>query len=334
MSILVTGGTGFIGSHTCIELLRAGYEIVILDNLCNSREDMVRRIAELGGAEFAFYKEDIRDGAALDALFAKNDIDVVLHFAGFKAVGESVERSVAYYENNVGGTLTLLMAMQKAGVRSMVFSSSATVYGVPKSLPLDELAPVDFASLTNPYGRSKAMIEQILTDACQSDPSFSACLLRYFNPVGAHESGKIGEAPNGIPNNLMPRMLKVAAGEWPALTVYGNDFPTRDGTGVRDYIHVCDLATGHCRALEYIKGKAGCQVFNLGTGVGYSVLEMAGALEKVSGRAVPVSIVARRAGDVAEVYSDPTRAERELGWKAELGLERMCADSWRWYRQA
>lgn len=330
MTVLITGGTGYIGSHTCISLLKSGMDIVVIDNLVNSKRETAVRIAELGGKGFPFYECDVRDEAGLDAVFSKHRIDAVMHFAGLKAVGESVEKPAEYYDNNVGGSAKLLLAMKKAGVRRIVFSSSATVYGNPDSLPLGESAPVEMNRLTNPYGRSKAMVERILSDACESDKDLSVCLLRYFNPVGAHESGMIGEDPNGIPNNLMPRLLKAASGEWESITVYGDDYPTRDGTGVRDYIHVCDLAEGHVNALDWTAANKGCHVFNLGTGIGYSVYEMVAAMEKTSGKHIACEVTPRRAGDVAEIYSDPRKAKELLNWEAKLGLERMCADSWRW----
>ncbi len=333
MTVLVTGGTGYIGSHTCISLLKAGMDIVVIDNLSNSKREITSRITELGGREFPFYECDIRDEAGLDAVFSKHRIDAVIHFAGLKAVGESVEKPAEYYDNNVGGSVKLLLAMKKAGVKKIVFSSSATVYGNPKSLPLSENSPVDMNGLTNPYGRSKAMVEQVLTDSCAPDREMSVCLLRYFNPVGAHESGLIGEDPNGIPNNLMPRLLRAASGEWKSITVFGDDYPTRDGTGVRDYIHVCDLAQGHVNALEFAEANAGCHVFNLGTGIGYSVYEMVAAMEKTSGKKIVCEVTPRRTGDVAEVYADPSKAREQLRWEAKLDLQRMCEDSWRWQQR-
>lgn len=326
--VLVTGGAGYIGSHTVIELLQAGHDVVVLDNLCNSSAESLRRVELITGRRPEFVEGDIRDAALLIRLFATTQIDVVMHFAGLKAVGESVAMPLAYYDNNVGGTLALCRAMADAGVFNIVFSSSATVYGEPATMPIRE----DFPTVTpaNPYGRSKLMAEEILSDLARSNERWSVALLRYFNPVGAHESGLIGEDPAGIPNNLLPFIAQVAVGRLPQLLVFGDDYPTRDGTGVRDYIHVVDLALGHLKALERIAADKGVFVWNLGTGRGCSVLEMIHAFEIASGRPVPYRIVPRRAGDIAECWSDPSRAERELGWKAERGLDQMTADAWRW----
>ncbi len=325
--IFVTGGAGYIGSHTCVELLSAGYEIIVLDNLSNSSAESLRRVEEIAGKSLTFVQGDIRDSALLNKLFSEHDIAAVIHFAGLKAVGESVSEPLAYYDNNVNGTVVLLEAMQQAGVKTLVFSSSATVYGDPASLPIREDFPT---SATNPYGRSKLMIEEILQDLHVSDNSWRIALLRYFNPVGAHASGRIGEDPNDIPNNLMPYISQVAIGKLEQLSVFGNDYPTVDGTGVRDYIHVVDLAVGHVRAIERLQKGAGVHAWNLGVGKGYSVLEMVAAFEKASGRPVPYKIAPRRSGDIAACYADPEKAGNDLGWKAEKGLDEMVADSWRW----
>lgn len=327
MRVLVTGGAGYIGSHTCVELLTAGHSVTVVDNLCNSKEESLRRVREITGRDLAFVRADLRDGAALDAILRHQGFDAVIHFAGLKAVGESVERPIDYYENNVGGTLSLCRALAKAGVKNLVFSSSATVYGDPASVPIREHFPL---SATNPYGRSKLFIEEILKDLHRADPEWNIALLRYFNPVGAHPSGRIGEDPNGIPNNLMPFVAQVAVGKLPRLRVFGNDYPTPDGTGVRDYIHVVDLARGHLAALGKLQEAPGVVVYNLGTGRGCSVLEMVAAFERASGRPVPYEIVARRPGDIATCYADPTLAREELGWQAELGIDAMVADTWRW----
>ena len=328
MSILVTGGAGYIGSHTCIELLNAGYDIVVVDNFYNSKHESLSRIAELSGKSFAFYECDIRDADKLDKVFKDENIDAVIHFAGLKAVGESCVKPIEYYDNNVNGTLVLCDVMRKNGCKKIVFSSSATVYGMHNVSPLKETMPT--GGTTNPYGTTKYMIEIILQDICRADNEWSVCLLRYFNPIGAHESGRIGEDPNGIPNNLMPFITQVAIGKRPYLSVFGDDYDTPDGTGVRDYIHVVDLALGHVKAVEKIKSSLGCSVYNLGTGVGYSVLDVVHAFEKASGIKINYQIAPRRPGDIAVCYSDPTKAQIELGWKAERGLDRMCADSWRW----
>lgn len=325
--ILVTGGAGYIGSHACVELLQAGYGVVVVDNLCNSRREVCGRIERIAGRPVAFHECDVRDAAALRAVFREHAVGAVLHFAGLKAVEESVARPLDYYENNVGGTLTLCEAMAEAGVRQLVFSSSATVYGDPDAVPVREDHPL---RPTNPYGRSKAMVESILQDLFRSDLAWKFALLRYFNPVGAHESGLIGEDPGDVPNNLMPFIAQVAVGRREALNVYGNDYPTPDGTGVRDYIHVVDLARGHLAALEKLATSHEVITANLGTGRGYSVLEMIDAFRQASGRDIPYRIVVRRAGDVAACYADPESAARLLGWRAERGLEQMCRDAWRW----
>jgi UDP-glucose 4-epimerase len=327
-TILITGGAGYIGSHTCLEFLAAGHDIVVLDNLCNSSAESLRRVQALSGRDFPFVAADIRDRAALDALFKAHAIDAVIHFAGLKAVGESVAKPLLYYDNNIAGSITLFEAMQAAGVKTMVFSSSATVYGDPAAVPIREDFPV--GATTNPYGRSKLIIEQILGDVAVSDPEWRIALLRYFNPVGAHKSGRIGEDPRGIPNNLMPYIAQVAVGRREVLNVWGNDYPTPDGTGVRDYIHVVDLAVGHVKAVAKLAEGPGVRVWNLGTGRGYSVVEMAKAFEQASGRPVPYRFGPRRAGDIAQCWADPARAERELGWKAQRGLDEMCGDAWRW----
>jgi len=330
MRILVTGGAGYIGSHTVLELLDAGYSVVIADNFVNSKPAALKRLRTLASKAFDFEEVDLTNAAETDALFARYQIDAVIHFAGLKAVGESVQKPLEYYRNNLTSTLNLLLSMQKHGVEKFVFSSSATVYGDPVSVPIRE----DFAlSATNPYGRTKLMIEDMLRDVALAQPELRICLLRYFNPVGAHISGQIGEDPNGIPNNLMPYIAQVAVGKLPALRVFGSDYPTPDGTGVRDYIHVVDLAKGHVAALKKLEGGAGIYTYNLGTGVGYSVLDMLHAFEKACGKTLPYELTARRAGDVAACYADPEKAAKELGWRAEFGIERMCADAWRWQSQ-
>ena len=325
--ILVTGGAGYIGSHTCVELLNDGYEIIVLDNLSNSSEESLKRVQEITGKTLEFIKGDIRDNELLNSLFSSNKISSVIHFAGLKAVGESVSMPLAYYDNNVHGTLVLLEAMKQANVKTLVFSSSATVYGDPATLPISEDFPT---SATNPYGRSKLMIEEILQDLHVSDNSWRIALLRYFNPVGAHPSGRIGEDPNDIPNNLMPYISQVAIGKLAKLNVFGNDYPTHDGTGVRDYIHVVDLSIGHVRAIEKLQKADGIHAWNLGVGKGYSVLEMVAAFEKASEKSVPYQIAPRRSGDIAACYANPDKALNELGWKAEKGLEDMVSDSWCW----
>ncbi|WP_295761748.1 UDP-glucose 4-epimerase GalE [Undibacterium sp.] len=327
MKILVTGGAGYIGSHTCIELVSAGHEVVIVDNLCNSKLSVLRRIEKIAGRAFAFVQVDVRDQENLETVFAEHKPDAVIHFAGLKAVGESVQQPLEYYDNNVTGSLVLFRVMAKFGVKTLVFSSSATVYGDPATVPILENFPL---SATNPYGRSKLMVEEMLRDVALADPSWSIALLRYFNPVGAHESGLIGEEPNGIPNNLLPYVAQVAGGLREFLSVYGDDYPTADGTGMRDYIHVVDLAIGHVKTLAKLTQQPGVLTYNLGTGRGNSVLEMVRAFEKASGKAVPYKIVARRAGDIAACYANPALAEQELGWRAEKNLEQMCVDTWRW----
>ncbi len=329
--ILVTGGAGYIGSHTVLELLNAGRQVVVLDNLCNSSEISLKRIEKLTGKSINFVKGDIRNSELLDKLFSEHDIDSVIHFAGLKAVGESVEKPALYYDNNVVGSLTLMASMQKAGIFNIVFSSSATVYGEPKEIPITENCPTGVP--TNPYGKSKLMIEQIMQDYMTADNRWSVALLRYFNPVGAHKSGQIGEDPNDIPNNLVPYISQVAIGKLEKLSIFGDDYPTKDGTGVRDYIHVVDLAKGHLSALDYINHQTGCHIWNLGTGEGYSVLEIVAAFKKAANVAVPYQIVARRSGDIAECWSNPEKAKQELNWQANLGLEAMMADTWRWQSQ-
>lgn len=327
-TILITGGAGFIGSHTAVELLQAGCRAVILDNLCNASERVIGRIGELSGIMPAFYRGDIRDRALLRQIFARHRIDTVMHFAGLKAVGESVNEPVKYYDNNVSGSLILLEEMLAAGVKSIVFSSSATVYGSPEKMPITETIPT--GATTNPYGTSKHMVERILQDTQTARPDLSVILLRYFNPIGAHPSGRIGEQPNGIPNNLLPYICQVAAGKLAELSVFGNDYPTRDGTGVRDYIHVVDLARGHLKAMQAKARQAGVHIYNLGTGHGYSVLEVIRAFEAASGQTVPYTTKPRRNGDIAECYADPGKAAAEIGWRAEYGLAEMMRDSWRW----
>lgn len=330
MSILVTGGAGFIGSHTCVELLNAGFEVVIVDNFYNSQPESLNRIKKITGKNFKFYEVDIRDKAGLDKVFSENKIDAVIHFAGLKAVGESCQKPLEYYENNIGGTVTLCEAMRDAGCKKIVFSSSATVYGMNNVSPLTE--DMKIGGTTNPYGTTKYMIELILQDLYASDNEWSVVILRYFNPIGAHESGMIGENPNGIPNNLMPYITQVAIGKLPQLSVFGDDYDTPDGTGVRDYIHVVDLALGHIKAVEKALSSNEINAYNLGTGTGYSVLDIVKAFEKASGQTVNYKIVDRRPGDLATCYSDPSKALNELGWKAERDLNKMCEDSWRWQK--
>lgn len=325
MKILVTGGTGFIGSHTCVELIEAGYEPVIVDNLSNSQRSVVGRIKEITGRDVIFYHEDISDFAAMTRIFSEHEINAVIHFAGLKAVGESVEMPLEYYSNNISGTITLLKVMRSFGCRRMVFSSSATVYGLNNPSPCTEDMPL---SATNPYGWTKVMIEQILMDTCKSDENFSITALRYFNPVGAHPSGLIGENPNGIPNNLVPYIALVASGKLEKLSIFGDDYATHDGTGIRDYIHVCDLARGHISALEYVNSHTGFEAINLGTGSGSSVFEMIHAYEKASGTEIPYIVTERRQGDIAVSYADVSKAERMLGWRAMSGIDEMCRDSW------
>ncbi|NIO06090.1 MAG: UDP-glucose 4-epimerase GalE [Proteobacteria bacterium] len=327
MRIVVTGGAGYIGSHTCLELLQAGYDVIVVDNLSNSKEESLTRVRELTGETLQFHKVDLVDKEALDTVFRGSSVDAVIHFAGLKAVDESVTIPLRYYHNNVAGTLRLCEVMAKHRVKNLVFSSSATVYGDPHAVPIQEDFPL---KPTNPYGHSKLMIEQILRDLHCSDQAWNILLLRYFNPVGAHPSGRIGEDPNGIPNNLVPYIAQVAVGRLPDLSVFGNDYPTQDGTGIRDYIHVVDLAMGHIKALEKLKSNPGVATYNLGTGRGYSVLEVVSAFEKASGKKIPFKIVGRRPGDVASCYADPSKAGRELGWSAERGINEMCSDTWRW----
>ncbi|MEO8637025.1 MAG: UDP-glucose 4-epimerase GalE [Gemmatimonadales bacterium] len=327
MRILVTGGAGFIGSHTTVELLRAGHEVVVIDNYSNSKPEAVRRIEELAGKAFEFYEVDLLDRPALDDVLSRHEVEAVIHFAAFKSVGESVALPLKYYNNNITGTLTLCESMIAHGVKTMVFSSSATVYGDPASVPVLEDFPL---SALNPYGETKLVAEHILQDLHRADPSWNIALLRYFNPVGAHPSGRIGEDPNGIPNNLFPFITQVAVGKLPVLKIFGGDYPTPDGTGVRDYIHVVDLAVGHLKALQKLAGRTGCVAYNLGTGRGNSVLEAVQAFERASGRKIPYEIVARRPGDAASCYCDPSKALRELGWKTERDLDAMCADAWKW----
>ncbi|MBK1649752.1 UDP-glucose 4-epimerase GalE [Rhabdochromatium marinum] len=331
MKILVTGGAGYIGAHTLVELLAAGHEPIVLDNLSNSKPAALERVRRISGRELVFYPVDLRDASALNDVFAQESIDAVIHFAGLKAVGESVAQPLRYYDNNVVGSLNLCQAMEQAAVRTLIFSSSATVYGDPQRVPITEDAPL---SSTNPYGRTKVMIEDMLRDLAATDARWRITLLRYFNPVGAHPSGLIGEDPNGIPNNLMPYIAQVAVGQLPELRVFGNDYPTPDGTGVRDYIHVVDLALGHLAALQETTAPAGgVRVFNLGTGQGYSVLDMLKAFEHACGHTLPYRVHPRRPGDVACCYADPGKAARELGWRAQRGLSEMAADSWRWQTQ-
>ena len=331
MAVLLTGGAGYIGTHTAIEVAEGGYPVVIADNLVNSLPEAVKRAEALAGTKFPFYQVDVADEGALEQVFSEQPIEAVIHFAGLKAVGEPVEKPLEYYENNLGSTLTLLKVMKRHGCKRIVFSSSATVYGTPEAVPITEEMPVG-RSCTNPYGWTKVFIEQILRDAAHADPALSVVLLRYFNPIGAHKSGRIGENPDGIPNNLMPYISQVAVGRLPRLRVFGNDYPTPDGTGVRDYIHVVDLAKGHVSALAYGEKHAGVEVFNLGTGMGYSVLDLVKTFERVNGVAVPYDIVARRAGDIAECYADASKAKRMLGWEAKKTLEDMCRDTWNWQK--
>ena len=330
MNILLTGGAGYIGSHTAIELINSGHSVVVVDNLANSSMEAIKRVETITGQSIPFFEIDLRNKLALDEVFKTNQIDAVIHFAGLKAVGESVARPLHYYDNNLTSTLALLEVMADHKVSKLVFSSSATVYGSPEELPLTEGSRVG-VGITNPYGWTKYMIEQIITDTAQANPDFQATILRYFNPVGAHESGQIGEDPSGIPNNLLPYVAQVAVGKLEQVGVFGNDYDTPDGTGVRDYIHVVDLAKGHVAAIENIK--AGTSVYNLGTGKGVSVLELISAFSKAAGKDIPYEIKPRRAGDIASCYADPAKAEAELGWKAEYSIERACEDSWRWQSQ-
>ncbi len=329
MKILVTGGAGYIGSHTCVELLNAGYEVVIVDNFSNSKPEVLNRIKEISGKDFAFYQFDVADKDNMRKIFEENCPDAVIHFAGYKAVGESVEKPLMYYQNNLGSTFTLCELMQEYNVKKLVFSSSATVYGVPKTVPIREDFPL---STTNPYGATKLMQEDIFRDIANSDSDWSIALLRYFNPIGAHKSGRIGEDPNGIPNNLMPYISQVAIGKRECLSVFGDDYDTEDGTGVRDYIHVVDLALGHLKAVEKVLRDKGIGAYNLGTGNGYSVLQMVKAFEKACGKPVNYKIAPRRSGDVAMCYADPAYAKEQLGWQAVRELEEMCEDTWRWQK--
>ncbi len=330
MRILVTGGAGYIGSHTCLSLLDEGYQVVVLDNLSNSSQHSLDRVQEIAGRQLDFIRADLLDPQAVHAVFSSGEIDAVIHFAGLKAVGESVEKPLKYYHNNIAGTLVLLETMQRFHVRNIVFSSSATVYGEPAFLPITEDFPL---SATNPYGRSKLMIEEIFRDLHRSDPLWNIALLRYFNPVGAHESGRIGEDPKGIPNNLMPYIARVASGIFPHVNVFGNDYNTADGTGIRDFIHVMDLAEGHIRALPKLFENPGMAVYNLGTGTGYSVLELIRSFERVSGITIPYTLTDRRPGDIAACWADPSRAKRELGWRAKRTLDDMCRDTWNWQKE-
>ena len=327
MSVLVTGGAGYIGSHTCVEMLNAGYDIIVVDNLDNSSDESLKRVEKITGKSIRFYKEDVRNKAALNRIFSENKIEAVIHFAGLKAVGESVEKPIMYYDNNLESTISLLEVMDEFGCKKIVFSSSATVYGVAKEMPLKEGMPT---GAINPYGRTKLFIEEILNDLYVSDNSWSIALLRYFNPIGAHKSGTIGEDPKGIPNNLMPYISQVAVGKLEKLHVFGNDYNTVDGTGVRDYIHVVDLAKGHVKAVDYVLKHTGCEAINLGTGKGTSVLQLRDAFVKASGVDVPFVIDPRRPGDPDEVYAEATKAKELLGWTAELSVEEMCEDTWRW----
>lgn len=330
MTILVTGGAGYIGSHTCVELLNAGYDIVVVDNFDNSCMKSIDTVKRITGKDFKFYEVDLLDRDNLEKVFEENSIDGVIHFAGLKAVGESTKIPLRYYHNNITGTLILMELMEKYDVNNIVFSSSATVYGMPKTVPITEDFPL---STTNPYGSTKLMLEQILTDIAKANPKLSVTLLRYFNPIGAHKSGDMGEDPKGIPNNLLPYVAQVAVGKLKEVHVFGNDYPTVDGTGVRDYIHVVDLALGHLKAIEHRSGKAGVHIYNLGTGNGYSVLQIIKAFEKACGKDIPYVIDPRRPGDIAECWANPAKAKAELDWSATRGIEEMCADSWRWQSQ-
>ena len=328
MTILVTGGAGFIASHTNVELLEEGYDVIVMDNLCNSSKKSIERVEQITGKKIKFYEADMRNLQELEKIFSENKIDVIIHFAGLKAVGESCEKPYEYYDNNITGTLNIIHMMKKYDVKKIVFSSSATVYGEPESVPITENSKV--GGVTNPYGRTKFMLEEILKDIQSADNSFDVALLRYFNPIGAHESGLIGEAPNGIPNNLLPYVAKVAIGKLEKVNVFGDDYPTPDGTGVRDYIHVVDLAKGHVCAVKKLMEHPGLVIYNLGTGIGYSVLDVIRSFEKACGKEIPYVIAPRRAGDIPTCYSDPSKAERELGWKAQYGIDKMCEDAWRW----
>ena len=328
MNVLLAGGAGYIGSHTCVELIEAGHSVVVADNYSNSCPEAIARVEEITGASVKLYEADVCDPEAVEKIFSENDIDAVIHFAGLKAVGESCEKPLLYYRNNIDSTLTLLEAMKRHNVTRFIFSSSATVYGTPKEVPLVETMPT--GTPTNPYGWTKLMMEQILSDTQRANPEMSIVILRYFNPIGAHKSGRIGEDPNGIPNNLMPFITQVAAGRLPQLGIFGDDYPTPDGTGVRDYIHVVDLAKGHVKAIDYSADHTGAEIVNLGTGTGYSVLEIVKAFERVNNIKIPYVIKPRRAGDIAECFANAEKAEKVLGWKAELGMDEMCYDSWNW----
>ena len=328
MSILVAGGAGYIGSHTCVELLEAGYEVVVVDNLYNSSPESLKRVEKITGKNVTFYEADILDKEALNKIFDAHEIEAVIHFAGYKAVGESVQKPIEYYHNNMTGTLVLCDVMRAHGVKNIVFSSSATVYGDPAQIPITENCQK--GQPTNPYGWTKSMLEQVLTDIHTSDPEWNVILLRYFNPIGAHKSGMIGEDPKGIPNNLLPYVAQVAVGKRECLGVFGNDYDTPDGTGVRDYIHVVDLAAGHVKAIDKLREKPGVEVYNLGTGNGYSVLQVVAAFEKACGHKIPYEIKPRREGDIATCYCDPKKAKAELGWEAKYGIDEMCEDTWRW----
>ena len=330
MEVLVTGGAGYIGSHTCVELLNKGYDVIVIDNLSNSNPESLNRVQELTGKTLKFYEGDVRDEALLTKIFKENKPECVIHFAGLKAVGESVEKPWMYYNNNLNSTLVLTKVMEKAGMKRIIFSSSATVYTAGSEMPLKETSPT--GGCTNPYGWTKYMTEQILSGMANADKDWSICLLRYFNPIGAHESGRIGEDPRGIPNNLMPYITQVAVGRRPLLNVFGNDYDTPDGTGVRDYIHVVDLAKGHVAAVDYVLGNTGCEVFNLGTGTGYSVLDMVKTFQEVNNVPVPYVIAPRRAGDIATCYANPDKSREVLGWQAEKNLADMCRDSWNWQK--
>ncbi len=330
MAILVTGGAGYIGSHICVELLNAGYDVVVVDNFSNSKSESLRRVEMITGKYLKLYPVDLLHKDRLENVFMENQFEAVIHLAGHKAVGESVNFPLNYYQNNMMGTVNLCEVMKLYGVKNLVFSSSATVYGVPDQMPITERMPL---GAVHPYGRTKQMIEEILRDLYESDPTWSIALLRYFNPVGAHESGLIGEDPNGVPNNLMPYISQVAIGKMAYLKIYGDDYPTRDGTGVRDYIHVVDLSRGHLKALEKVTISSGVDTFNLGTGKGCSVIEMVETFERASGKAVPYRVTARRPGDISECYADPTKAKEQLGWQAKLGIEAMCADTWKWQQE-
>ncbi len=331
MAILVTGGAGFIGSHTTVELISAGYDVVIVDNLSNSSEKSLARVKQITGKEIPFYQTDILDREGLQKIFDENKIESVIHFAGLKAVGESVEKPWEYYQNNIAGSLVLFDVMRKNGCKNIIFSSSATVYGLPAEIPITENCPK--GEITNPYGQTKSMLEQILSDIQKADPEWNVILLRYFNPIGAHESGLIGENPNGIPNNLMPYITQVAVGKLEKLRVFGNDYDTPDGTGVRDYIHVVDLALGHVKSVAKLSENPGLKIYNLGTGIGYSVLDIIKNFEEATGVTIPYEIAPRRAGDIATNYADPSLAKKELGWQAERDIRKMCEDAWRWQSQ-